>query len=158
LNDYIKSIRKNSKFTNFSDRELTDFCSYLCEETFKAREVVLKEGESGDKFCIIAAGEIGISKDVNEQVSLFLNNLKEGDFFGEMSLLSNNPRSANAVAATDVTLLCINREKVEQLQKDHPVLYGKFTWVLATTLSERMFRLEERISNILNASLTDNFL
>lgn len=151
-------LNKNPRFADFSAAEMEDFLSYFTKESYIAGELILREGDKGDKFSIIADGEVGISKDVNEQTSLFLNNLKAGDFFGEMAILTGYPRSANAKALTAVAILSITGERLDVMKKTHPAIFGKFVWIMAKTVSERMYKLEERLSGILNASLSENFL
>lgn len=151
-------LKKNPRFADFSAAEMEEFLNYFTKEDYQPCELILKEGDAGNSFCIIAEGEVGISKDVNEQTSIFLNNLKAGDFFGEMAILTGFPRSANAKAYTAVTLFSITGEKLSEMKNAHPALFGKFVWIMAKTVSERMYKLEERLSGILNASLSENFL
>ncbi len=151
-------LKKNPKFADFSTAEMEEFLNYFTKESYTAGDIILREGDRGDKFCIIAEGEVGISKDVNEQTCIFLNNLKAGDFFGEMAILTGYPRSANAAASTEVTLLSVSPDGLEKMKTAHPVLFGKFVWIVAKTVSERMYKLEERLSGILSASLSENFL
>ncbi|QAR32269.1 cyclic nucleotide-binding domain-containing protein [Geovibrio thiophilus] len=151
-------LKKNPKFADFSEAEMEEFLSYFTKESYNAGRLILKEGDKGDRFCIIAEGEVGISKDVNDQTCIFLNNLKAGDFFGEMAILTGYPRSANATASTMVAILSITADRLTEMKTAHPVIFSKFVWIMAKTVSERMFKLEERLSGILNASLSENFL
>lgn len=74
---------------------------------------IIKQGETGDKFYIIEAGECEAKKtsDSGEQVI----QLKEGDYFGELSLLNNEPRAASVNALTDVKLLTLDRRAFNRL-------------------------------------------
>ncbi|WP_040463597.1 Crp/Fnr family transcriptional regulator [Limisalsivibrio acetivorans] len=154
----VDIILKESRLNDFSRKDAEDFLSFTRIENYSQGDVILQEGSVGDIFCIIADGEVGISKEVNQQVAFFITTLHKGEFFGEMSLVSSYPRSANAVANGDVKLIVLDRFSMEKLKSEHPILFGKFSWHIAKTLSERLFRLEERISKILDASLSENIL
>lgn len=73
-----------------------------------AGQVIFKEGEESDKAYIIRSGKVEIFRRI-QQGTLLLATLGEGEIFGEMGVLSEQPRTANASALTDVTLTEIPR-------------------------------------------------
>ncbi len=104
---------------------------------FKSGEVVFIEGAdpAGEAF-VVHSGAVEIRKrfDGTERV---LTQLKEGELFGEMALFRRSPRSASAVAASDVELLVIKNERLEWLIRNRPqvtleILRRLSEWVVAT--------------------------
>lgn len=94
--------------------EVTD---YSC--AFNAGDTVFSEGQDGAEMYIIQTGEVEILKrNEGKQVRLAL--LEEGDFFGEMAILEDLPRTASARAATDCTLVRIDRGTFDQLVRHDP--------------------------------------
>lgn len=156
INDYLTSLRTDPKFIDMTKEDMETILSYSHMKAYGKGDIVIKEGDKEERFYIIAEGEIGISKDISDQVVFFITTLKKGDFFGEMAIISNYPRSANAFAKTETKLIYMDKHAFDKLRKDHPVTFGKLSWVLAKTLAERMYKVEERIKKILSASLADS--
>jgi CRP-like cAMP-binding protein len=94
-----------------SEQQLLSIAKCLENKTFVEGETIIKQGDVGDCFYMIASGEIAVQ--VNHiQVAI----LETGSFFGEMSLLSNEKRSATCIALKDSTCLVLSRSSfVEHL-------------------------------------------
>jgi cAMP-dependent protein kinase regulator len=84
------------------------------EEHFKAGDVVIKEGEEGNKFYLVESGELVATKGPNEE-SKEVMHYKAGDYFGERALIRNEPRAANVIAKTDCTLVSVDRHSFKRL-------------------------------------------
>ncbi|MCH5292122.1 MAG: cyclic nucleotide-binding domain-containing protein [Treponema sp.] len=109
--------------------------------------MIFAEAQSGSDMFIIQSGEVSITKVVNgEEVTLAV--LQKGDMFGEMALIENKPRSANAIAHGDCILMVINRSNFNQMVATQPQLIAKLT----TTLAERLWSMYRQLDN---ASLTE---
>lgn len=107
-------------------------------QRFRAGEEIFKEGDAATFAYIIHEGEIEIWTVVNGQ-RLVLNILKQGDLFGELALVDNQPRSASATALTDCILMLVTTEQVNQrIQEADPILQ-MILWVVM-----RHFRSESR--------------
>jgi len=86
---------------------------------FKAGKAIFSEGDAGDVMFIIKAGEVEIHKRVggkDRRIAL----LEEGDFFGEMAILENEPRMASARAVTMCELLRIDSSTFDQMVRHNP--------------------------------------
>ncbi len=70
-----------------------------------AGEVIIAEGDPGDRFYVVAAGRAAVT-----QSGAHLRDLSEGGWFGELALLRDSPRTATVTAATDVELLAVDRD------------------------------------------------
>lgn len=109
--------------------------------------MIFSEAQSGADMFIIQKGEVAISKVVNgKEVTLAI--LNKGDMFGEMALLENKPRSANATAHSDCTLMVVNRSNFNHMVSTQPQLISKLT----VTLAERLWSMYRQLDN---AKLTD---
>ncbi|TDT71590.1 cyclic nucleotide-binding protein [Hypnocyclicus thermotrophus] len=93
--EFLKSLSEKSK------NELSKKIRVL---RYGKGEIIVKEGEEGDSFFIIQSGIVDIFIN-NRKIA----NLKKGDFFGEMSLLTGNKRNATVVATTDLELLVLDK-------------------------------------------------
>ncbi len=89
------------------DMEANLFSKY--GQTLDEGKVIFREGEAGDQMYIIQEGSVRITKAMGKTEHV-LAVLGKGEFFGEMAIVSNTPRSATATAANTVRLLSFNRE------------------------------------------------
>jgi hypothetical protein len=107
-------------FKDFESDELAAVIRGLRLRTFLPGEIVVSEGEPGDSLFILTSGLVRTyvrqPSGRNEQVR----ELKDGDFFGEISLLSGLPRSATVTAATRCDLLEMDRQTLDSIVQSHP--------------------------------------
>lgn len=92
----------------------------LIERTYANGEVVFEEGDTGRTFYLIAEGTIRISKKGRGDKQETLGLLTAGDFFGEIALLDNEPRSAQASAASDTILAEIDEQHLQTIISQVP--------------------------------------
>ncbi len=104
--------------------------------------MIFSECQSGNDMYIIQSGQVKISKVVNEN-EVILAVLQKGEFFGEMALLENKPRSASAIAHEDCTLMVLNRSNFVQMVATQPQLIARLT----TTLAERLWSMSRQLIN-----------
>ncbi len=85
----------------------------------KAGEIIFCEYEPGDAFYLIQSGKVKIVKIVGD-VEKTIDILNPGEFFGEMALLEQAPRTATALALTDVRLMEFNQQNFDVLMQGNP--------------------------------------
>ena len=107
---------------------------------FKKGEFVFKEHDVGDELYFIHSGRIKIAKLVGDTEAV-LSILNEGDFFGEMSLITGSKRIASAIAQTNCKLHTMDRKTFEHNLSNNKNFMKKILESLA-------FRLEETDKNI----------
>mmetsp|Transcript_107657 Transcript_107657/g.322012 ORF Transcript_107657/g.322012 Transcript_107657/m.322012 type:complete len:409 (+) Transcript_107657:37-1263(+) len=96
--------------------ELTSMCDALQTVNCKKGETIVKQGDAGDKFFILEDGECRASKVyVPDTPAQEVMQYKSGDYFGELALLTNEPRAASVVASTDCRLLTLSRKTFKML-------------------------------------------
>lgn len=112
--------------------------------TYPKDTMIFSEGQPGDELYIIQKGSVKIVKIVdNNEVLLAV--LKQGDIFGEMALLESKPRSANAIAYEDCTVLAVNKENFERMVGTQPQIISRLTQLLA----ERIWFIYKQLANTL---------
>jgi len=87
--------------------------------SFAAGEVIFQEGDLGTEMFIVMEGEVHIIKRLRGEVHV-MSRMEKGDFFGEMGVLESTPRSAEALAFTDVKLLTINGSRFDEMIRKTP--------------------------------------
>ncbi|MBI5695612.1 MAG: cyclic nucleotide-binding domain-containing protein [Nitrospirae bacterium] len=136
----------------FNDLNMTELVEVLkiCRQMkFPREKFIFLEGDPGDRCYIIEEGEVRISKFVPNMGEEALAVLKSGQFFGEMSLIDGSPRSATAIANTEVTCLVIDKADLDNLLTVDKDLGNKLLWVFCRTLSKRLRETNEKISNFI---------
>src|SRR5207237_5044974 len=111
---------------------------------FKRGDVLFNEGEPGEGMYCIQAGKVNITKTVRDTEKI-LATLGAGEFFGEMALLNNKPRSAGAVMADDGKLLVIDPKTFEAMIRGNVEIAVR----LIKKLSDRLQEADEQIENLL---------
>jgi small-conductance mechanosensitive channel len=100
----------------------------LAPRRFGLGERIIEEGEPGHTFYLVADGEVSVRAG---KTGVEVTRLKRGQYFGEMSLLTGEPRSATVVAATDALLLEVDRPIFARLFAEHPGLARQLSALLA---------------------------
>lgn len=113
--DLIQLLKDVPICALLTEEELQEFSKMLKYEEFQFGAYVFKEDDFANKMYIIYKGEVRISKEVPNCGEETIVVLKRGDFFGEMSLLDDFPRSANAIANTTVKLLYLDRDNFDEI-------------------------------------------
>ena len=137
-------FRKFSLFAELDERELGAVAAVAKNRRHAKDEVVFHEDESGDVFCLIREGRVKVTMISPEGKEIILSMLGPGDFFGEMSLLDNQPRSATVIATENLELLIIWRSDFLQLLHENFSISRK---VLAE-LSRRLRSASDRIESL----------
>jgi len=103
---------------------------------YQRSEKIIKAGTTEQRMYIILEGEVEISlSDGNNWIVVA--KLRKGDFFGEISLFNNTPRSADAIAAGDVKLAYIDSvEELKAFLLKNPVFAAKMVHILAQRLAK----------------------
>ncbi len=152
--EILDILKKIPLFENMSDSELIKIRGMLREKKFKKGESIFFESEKGDAFYIVSEGRVKIYKSSSQGKIKILDFLQKGDFFGEMSLIDQMPRSANALALENSALFTVRREKFREFLINHPGLLFKVT----RTLSRRLRRVDSELQLMAFGSVRERLL
>ncbi len=111
-----RMIRKVDFFRELNDKGTRDLVRELTPELAVPGERIISEGDKGDSMYFIASGEVEVQLPNNTI------ELKQGDVFGEIALVTNDPRNANVTAKGYVTLLSLKRKDFRDLTRTIPSL------------------------------------
>ncbi|MEO8269386.1 MAG: ATP-binding cassette domain-containing protein [Aureliella sp.] len=98
-------------FEHMSPRGLAEMADNLQCETIAAQQTIIREGEPGDKFYLIRTGRVAVQRAAQTQPLAIL---QEGDFFGEMALLTGQPRNASVMALEETVLYSLSQDRFRQ--------------------------------------------
>jgi CRP-like cAMP-binding protein len=120
-------LRAVDLFSLLTSAELEQLRMELVPHRFGKNERVIEEGEEGHTFYLVVSGEVSVRTGKGQEVT----RLKRGSYFGEMSLLTGEPRSATVVAMQDAVLLELDRPAFARLFVSHPGLARQLSAMLA---------------------------
>jgi CRP/FNR family cyclic AMP-dependent transcriptional regulator len=127
---------RNKLFGDLTARELRIIHGFMHKRHFLAGEVIFDAGEQGQALYVIDSGKVAICLD--GQVEKPLAELQTYDFFGELGLLDDCPRSAQARAVVPTELSVLFRQDFESLMAAHARVASKISLRLAQHLGTRM--------------------
>jgi len=113
-------LREIPLFSEMDEQEVADIRAIMQEMKFRPGQVIIREGEMGDLFYVITEGHAEILIRDADGAELILHEAGPGDFFGELSMLTNEPRSARIRAVDSVTTLALERDDFFEFFRTHP--------------------------------------
>jgi len=112
-------LREVPLFSEMDENEVAGIRDIMDVMKFKAGQVIIREGEIGDLFYVITEGQVEVIVRDADGSDVVLHEAGPGDFFGELSMLTNEPRSARIRAVEDVTTLVLERDEFFNFLRAH---------------------------------------
>lgn len=127
-------IANNPLFYSLPGEVIESIVEKVQERTFAVGQAIFEEGKLGDSFYIVRKGQVRVTK-LQGGDEMVLSELGEGEGFGEMALLIDQPRTATVKALSEVSLLVLNREDFTVLTRSLPALAEKMNKLLTERVS-----------------------
>lgn len=141
----VEILKKVALFDGMTSAQLRKLAAALVESRYPISEHIFHEGDDGTSMYIIADGKVRISKMVPGIGEEALAILEVGQYFGEMSLIEDGPRSADAIAHSSCTLYELSREKLDEVMFTDKELASVLLWTFVRTLSARLRETNDKI-------------
>jgi CRP-like cAMP-binding protein len=122
----IELLKRAPLFAQCSKKELAQVALLADEIDMREGKVLTREGEPGREFFVLIEGEADVVRDGVE-----VNVMGPGDFFGEIALVSNRPRTATVTATSPVRLLVVTDRAFRELMRNMPSIQDKVLAALA---------------------------
>ncbi|HLF26550.1 MAG TPA: Npt1/Npt2 family nucleotide transporter [Anaerolineae bacterium] len=136
LMERILFLRRVPLFADLGPADLKHVASIANELFFAEGEVIAQQGESGDEMYIIVSGEVRVLEGRGHGSEMEVARRKPGEYVGEMSIISHEPRMASLVAAGNVRALCIDHAQFEGILRERPETSLAVMRVLISRLKE----------------------
>ncbi len=143
-------------FSHMDDEERSELRSLMSERLFQAGQVVMRAGEEGSSFQIIERGEIEIWLTDTDGKKVVLDVLGPGKFFGELSMLTGETRSASATSEEEVVTLELDREEFFDFLRRRPEAAIDVLTELGQRLKHTDDILRTRVSRNPNAEIDEH--
>ena len=142
----VELLSKISLFSALQPSYLRRIANLGIEEDYPIGAVIFKEGAKGDKMYLILSGAVRISRQVPGMGEEALAVLRAGTHFGEMALIDDFPRSADAVAHEACRLFVVRKEDMEDLLFVDRDLAYDLLWSFVRTLSSRLRETNDKMT------------
>ena len=116
---FTRPVPKSPLFEKLSEEERQAFVKEMEVETHDEGSVIISEGDTGSSMYLIVSGEVKVYTRGRES-TVYLARLGEGDFFGEVSVLTGKPRTATITASQRTELLRLDKDKLDALRPKYP--------------------------------------
>ena len=144
--DHLKNV---PIFADLSSSDLEKISNKMISRNYNKGQVIILEESKGETFFVIKTGEVKVTKLSDDGREVILAILGESEFFGEMSLLDGEGRSANIVANEDSTALTLSRNDFLSCLESYPK-------IAISLLEELAVRLRKSDKHIESLSLSDS--
>jgi len=147
-------LRRIHLFADLTDRESDTILGLMREKTIARGVAIFHQNDSGGGLYLILSGSVKISRTGRDGRDVTVAVLHEGNFFGEMSLLDGQPRSASATAAQATRLLVLDREHFQRYVLAQASIMAK----LLRELSKRLRAADQTIESLALGSVRDRLM
>jgi len=139
--EVVRGLRGVELFRPLSDSQIEDLAENSSLLVFSSGETLVRQGDSGDSLFIITGGEVEISVAGVSGGSTHIANLRTGDYFGEMSLLTGEPRTASVTATCETEVIMVEKRGMKELLENEASILEP----LSAMLDKRLQDLSGRV-------------
>ncbi|MCX5816688.1 MAG: ATPase, T2SS/T4P/T4SS family [Proteobacteria bacterium] len=133
--DKMLCLKNTELFKSLSQEELQELVNRLKERVYPPNTAIVREGAPGDAMFIIKDGKVDIKKrEQSMGIDMTIASLDGGACFGEMALLTGNPRSATVMATQATSVFVLEKKDFESLMKEHPSISMSLNKIVAERL------------------------
>ena len=136
-------------FEGLSELELNMVLSFLEPRRLKKGEAIFEEGVAGKEMFIIISGTIGAWVSQADGTQRWMFELKTGDFFGEMSIIANESRSATLIAQSDTELLALQGKDFYHIIYEYPMIGVKILKVIGKVQNTWLEQTSKNLNDLM---------
>ncbi len=140
-----QALRPCALFETLPADRLRRIADIATHRDLPAGAIIFREGEAGDEMYVVVAGKVRISKQVPGVGEEALGILEPGSHFGEMAMVDDSPRSADAIAHGACALAVLKRADLDRLMFVDKDLAYDLLWTFVRTLSARLRETNDKI-------------
>ncbi len=141
--ELINELRQVEFLQGLKEEELSVLLPTIAVRQFGAGEMLVRQGEQGESLYIIRSGLVDVIAHTPDGKTRHLAQLSRTNYFGEGTLMTGEPRTADIRAATDVEVVEMDREGLRRLFKEHPEAAAQIGEIVAVRLEDRLKKLAE---------------
>ncbi len=133
-------------FEGLTPEDLESLAHKVFERHYRAGEMIFHQGEPSSAMYLVAEGHVNIHLPGEDSRRISLKDISRGEYFGELSLFDDKPRSASVLATTDVILLELGRDRLAEYLNGRPLAAMAILKMMAGRLRETNAMLSRRMA------------
>jgi CRP-like cAMP-binding protein/small-conductance mechanosensitive channel len=133
----MKTLKRVELFSQMTEEELEELAERLRFSPFARGEIISRQGATAHWLYIVISGEAEVYLEAPGGGRHIIRSLGQGNFFGEMGLMTGAPRSASVMAKTDVECYRLDKEMFEEILRKRPGIAEEMSQMLAVRKAER---------------------
>lgn len=133
-----------SLFADLSDDDLAAMSQLASVKTYPKNTIIITEGDSSDSLYGVLSGKVKVYLSDDEGKEIIINILTKGDYFGELALIDEAPRSASVMTSEETRLIAISKQSFEDCLAAHPSIALR----VIKGLSARLRNLTENVKSL----------
>ena len=146
LKDITQLLQSIDLFEGISRQDLSLLAQRVTRQRYHAGEIIFHYGEAGSVLYIVVSGEVNIYLPGEDSRRVSLKDISRGEYFGELALFDNQPRSASALATTDIEVLELTQATLLYYVERHPHVAIALLHTLSNRLRATDMLLSQRAS------------
>lgn len=146
MTNALEALSQAHLFKGIRTHGLEKIAAIASEENFPASATIFREGDPGDKLFLVLTGKVRISRQVAGMGEEALAVLGAGEAFGEMGLIDERPRSADAIAHEKCRLLVLRKDALEDLLFVEKDLAYELLWNFVRILGGRLRETNDKMT------------
>lgn len=141
-------LNRNRNFETLSNSELNQLASLMTLSKHDDGHIFIQEGEAGDTIFLLVEGSVVVTKQIENRERL-LETLHEGDFFGLLAMVDDEPRTATCLAQGEVVVASLNRDNYQQLVSSSAQTALAFQRALGQQIASDFRNINQQIHDLL---------
>ena len=129
-------------FADIPEEKLIEIDKIVQKKVVPAHTIIFRQGDPGDSFYIVNSGKVRVFRKSREGVETELALLGPGNYFGELALLTGEPRAGHAESLEATNLTVISKNQFDRILKDYPYVSSSFIKQLSSWLVQGDLKLE----------------
>ena len=144
-----KELSETPLFSGLDEDEFKIISGFLLPVPVKKGDSIFKEGDSGEAMFVFLSGAMGAYCKQSDETQRLLFNVKLGDFFGEMSIIAHEPRSATISAGEDSILVMLRETDFYNIISEHPVIGFKILRAISSVQTRWLNQASKSYSDLI---------
>lgn len=140
----FQALKNVDLFCGFEDKDIEILCGHAITKTFSKNTIIINEGDESDSLYVILSGTVKIFLSDEEGKEIILNTQGPNEYFGELALIDDAPRSASVMTLDDCKVSIILKRDFEEYISKNPEICFR----LIRGLTKRLRRLTDNVKSL----------